>query len=153
VHLLNKPIIHNSCRIGEGTVIGGEGFGYEKIDGKYIHKLHNCSVFIDSNVDIGSNCTIDRGRWRDTEIGSGTKIDNGVHIGHNTIIGRNCMLGAHSIIGGSAEIGDGSTVWINSFIHQGVKVGRNTIIGACSYLRHDTGDNEVWYGNPARKIR
>lgn len=153
MQLLNNPIIDETAIIKPGTIIGGEGFGYIKVGVKYVHRVHAFTVIIGKDVHVGSNCTIDRGRWRDTEVQEGTRIDNGVHIGHNAVVGRNCILGAHSVIGGSAEIGDGSEVWVNSFIHQGVKVGRNTIIGACSYLRHDTGDNEVWYGSPAKKVR
>lgn len=153
MQLLNNPIIDPSAKIKPGTIIGGEGFGYRKENNVWTARHHGFSVKIQREVHIGSNCTIDRGRWRDTEIKEGTRIDNGVHIGHNVIIGKNCILGAHSVIGGSAEIGDGAEIWVNTFVHQGVKVGRNTIIGACSYLRHDTGDNEIWYGNPARKIK
>lgn len=32
-------------------------------------------------------------------------------------------------------------------------VGKNTIIGANSVLTNSTGDNEIWAGVPARKIR
>ena len=150
---LNDPIIDCRSIVKPGTIIGGTGFGYTKVDGKWLPKNHNYTVIIEKDVHIGSLCTIDRGRWRDTVIREGTRIDNGVHVGHNAIIGKNCIIGAHAVIGGSAELGDGAEVWVNAFVHQGVKVGRNTIIGACSYLRHDTGDNELWYGCPAKKIR
>lgn len=32
-------------------------------------------------------------------------------------------------------------------------VGRNTIIGANAVLTSSTGDNEIWVGNPAHKIK
>ena len=40
-------------------------------------------LVIGDYVEIGANCTIDRGALDKTVIGAGTKLDNLVHIGHN----------------------------------------------------------------------
>jgi acetyltransferase-like isoleucine patch superfamily enzyme len=32
-------------------------------------------------------------------------------------------------------------------------IGSNCIIGACSQVRNDIPDNEVWYGSPAKKLK
>jgi len=32
----------------------------------------------------------------------------------------------------------------------GITVGKNSEIGACSQVRHDVPDNEIWYGGPAK---
>ncbi len=40
-------------------------------------------VYIDNNVSIGSNCTIDRGKIDFTYIGKNSMIDNQIHIAHN----------------------------------------------------------------------
>ena len=45
-----------------------------------------------NDVEIGSNCTIDRATFEATRIGEGTKIDNLVMIGHNNQIGRHNLL-------------------------------------------------------------
>ena len=58
-------------------------------------------------VEIGANCTIDRGALDKTVIGPGTKLDNLVHIGHNDIVGANVVIAAQTGVSGSAEIGDG----------------------------------------------
>lgn len=51
-------------------------------------------MLIGAHVEIGANCTIDRGSWRDTSIGAHTKLDNMVHIAHNVTIGENCLIAA-----------------------------------------------------------
>lgn len=136
--------------IKTGTILAGDGFGYNS---DLSHKEHGHGIQIKDNVHIGSLCTIDRGRWRDTIIGENTKIDNMVHIAHNCIIGENCIIGVGVKILGSVEIGNNTTIWANAVIHQGVKIGNNCVIGANSYLRKDVKDGQTWYGTPAKKKR
>jgi len=130
--------IGSNTRIKSGTVIGGDGFGYTKNDeGHYIHREHHFKVIIGNDVDIGNGCTIDRGRWRDTEIGDGTKLDNLVHIAHNVIIGKDCLIHAHVNLCGSVEIGDGVEIFPLTNIHPGVKVCAGVTIGDGSVVRTD----------------
>jgi UDP-3-O-[3-hydroxymyristoyl] glucosamine N-acyltransferase len=159
--ILPKRIPNNSgikigrnTRIGLGTVIGSDGFGFETLpDGSLVRKPHNFGVVIGDDVEIGSNCNIDKGRWRDTVIGNGTKIDAFVHIAHNVVIGNHCIIGAGARILGSVTIGDGSIIWSGAVINQGVIIGNNSVIGACSYLRHTVGNDETWYGVPAQRMK
>jgi len=130
--------IGKNVRIKSGTMIGGNGFGYTKNDeGHYIHREHSFKVIIGNDVDIGNGCTIDRGRWRDTEIGDGTKIDNLVHIAHNVIIGKDCLIHAHVNLCGSVEIGDGVEIFPLTNIHPGVKIYNGVTIGDGSIVRTD----------------
>ena len=59
--------------------------GHQKIPQLGLVEIHN-------DVEVGANCTIDRGTAENTVIGEGTKLDNLVHIAHNCIIGKNCIL-------------------------------------------------------------
>ena len=61
---------------------------------------------INSDVEIGSNCTIDRGTLDDTIIGENVKLDDQVHIAHNCKIGKSTIMGANATIGGSTIIGE-----------------------------------------------
>jgi len=121
--------------IQSGTVIGGDGFNFNKNDeNHYIHRDHSFKVIIGSNVNIGSNCSIDRGCTRDTQIQDGTKIDNQVTIGHDTIIGKDCLIHAHVTIGSGVNIGDGCELYpfVNIsdrvYICDGVRIGGHTLI-------------------------
>lgn len=140
-----------NVKIKEGTVIGTDGFGYERNEKNELEKFpHFGNVIIQDYVDIGANCTIDRGNMHDTIIGKGTKIDNGVHIAHNVKIGKHCMIGPHSVLLGSCEVEDYTTIWTNVIVKEHVKIGSKVVVGACSYVNHDVpSDTKVW-GIPAK---
>jgi UDP-3-O-[3-hydroxymyristoyl] glucosamine N-acyltransferase len=104
--------IYQGCRIGKnviihsGAVIGSDGFGQAKNeDGTYKKIPQKGIVVIEDNVEIGSNCTIDRATLGETIIGKGVKLDNQIQIAHNVIIGENTVIAAMTGIAGSTKIG------------------------------------------------
>ncbi len=104
--------IRENVRIGKraiihaGTVIGSDGFGFVTDNGKH-HKIPQVGgVIIEDDVEIGSNCSIDRATLGNTMIKRGTKIDNQVHVAHNVTIGENCLIAAQAGIAGSTTLGD-----------------------------------------------
>ena len=102
--------IKNNVIIQAGACIGSDGFGFIEHKGKHkkIPQLGN--VVIEDDVEIGSNTTIDRGRFTSTVIGSGSKIDNLVMIGHNVKIGKDCLVVSQVGISGSTVVGDRVTL-------------------------------------------
>jgi acetyltransferase-like isoleucine patch superfamily enzyme len=48
------------------------------------------------------------------------------------------------------QIGDNVLIGANVTLMPGIAIGNNAIIGACSQIRSDVGDNEICYGNPAK---
>jgi len=44
-------------------------------------------------------------------------------------------------------------VGVNSVILKGVEIGDGSVVGAGSVAIKSIGANEIWWGNPARKIR
>jgi UDP-3-O-[3-hydroxymyristoyl] glucosamine N-acyltransferase len=95
----SRVILHS------GAVIGSDGFGYVQYGGKRVKFPQVGGVDIHSDVEIGSNTTIDRGSLDRTVISAGVKLDNLVHIGHNVRIGENTVIAAQTGISGSAVIG------------------------------------------------
>jgi UDP-3-O-[3-hydroxymyristoyl] glucosamine N-acyltransferase len=87
-------VIGDNCIIHSNTVIGSDGFGFQPTNDGYqkIPQLGN--VVLENNVEIGSNCSIDRGTIGSTIIGEGTKIDNLIQIAHNVKIGKNNVIAA-----------------------------------------------------------
>jgi UDP-3-O-[3-hydroxymyristoyl] glucosamine N-acyltransferase len=107
-------------------------------------------VIIGDDVEIGANCTIDRGSLGDTVIGSGCRIDNLVHIGHNVQVGRCCVLVAQVGIAGSAVLDDFVQVGGLVAIAGHLRVGAYTKIGAKSGVLSDIAPHSVVQGSPAQ---
>jgi len=114
--LYPNVVIYDDCRVGDrvtihaGSVIGQDGFGYATHLGEH-HKIPQIgNVVIESDVEIGANCAIDRATLGSTVIGKGTKFSNGVVIGHGTKIGPHGLLVAQVGVAGSTTIGHHVTV-------------------------------------------
>ena len=122
--------IGKHCHLKANSVISGDGFGYENNKAGIPQKFpHFGSVEIGDHVDIGSNCTIDRGTLNNTIIGSYVKIDNQVHIGHNCNIGDNTILAASATLSGGVQIGKNCWIGPNTSILQKVIVNDYAFIG------------------------
>jgi UDP-3-O-[3-hydroxymyristoyl] glucosamine N-acyltransferase len=145
--------IGRRVHIGAGTVIGCEGFGYERHGKRYRHIPHKGRVLIEDDVEIGANCTIARAKKNETRIRSGTKIDALVHIAHNVLVGRNCIIIAQTGIAGSARIGNNVVLAGQVGIKDHVTIGDNSIVYAKSALFRSIPANSRYSGNPARPHR
>jgi UDP-3-O-[3-hydroxymyristoyl] glucosamine N-acyltransferase len=147
--------IYYKCIIGEnniihsGTVIGSDGFGFVRKEETIEKILQTGRVIIKDDVEIGSNCSIDRGTIGDTEIGKGTKLDNQIQIGHNCKIGELCFIAGQSGIAGSTTIGDFVTIAGQVGIAGHITIGSGVIIAAKSGITKDIAPGEFWFGYPA----
>jgi len=132
-------------------------------------------VEIGDNTQIGPFCIVRKG----AKIGANCKftayceIRENVTIGDNTSMGSRCTISANAFIGFNTIIkygfvltdtpdlkegdkkvvkGVGNNVLIgaNVTLMPGFSIGNNSIIGACSQVRADVGENEIWYGSPAK---
>ena len=143
--------IHNNCVINSNTAIGSEGFGFIPTEGKWIKMPQTGGVILNSEVEIGTNCCVDRPSVGLTEIGEGTKIDNLVQIGHGVKIGKNCAFAAQVGIAGGAIIGNGVILAGQVGVNNRVKVGNNVIASSKCGIHCDINDGEIISGFPAMK--
>jgi len=149
--ILGRTTIGARVRVGAGTVIGCDGFGYERQGDEYRLLNHDGRVVIEDDVHVGANCTIARARTgRETRIGSGTKIDCQVHIGHNVVIGRNCIIVAQVGISGSVVVGDRVQLAGQVGIRDHVTIGDDSVIYAKSALYRSVPPGSHYSGIPAR---
>lgn len=142
-------VIGDNCIIHSNTVIGSDGFGFQPTaDGfKKIPQLGN--VVLEDDVEIGSNCSIDRGTIGSTVIGTGTKVDNLIQIAHNVKIGKNNVIAAQAGIAGSTTIGDWNQIGGQVGVVGHIKIGNKVRIQAQSGVNNNVEDGETLYGSPA----
>lgn len=153
VTLLDDVEIGDNVIIQAGCVIGSHGF-YYKNRAEYYDRLNSCGkVIIENNVEIGANCTIDKGVTAETKIGEGSKIDNLVQIGHDTVIGKKCLIAAQCGIAGCVEIGNEVTIWGQVGIASGISIGDKTTLYAQSGVGKSLEGNKVYLGSPVSESR
>lgn len=154
-----------------GAVIGADGFSFvtpEKSGVEEVRetlgsraeikpqswtRIHSLgAVSIGNDVEIGGNCSIDRGTIRDTLIGDGTKLDNLVHVGHNVQIGRDCLICGQVGIAGSARIGDRVVMAGQCGVSDNIFVGNDVVAGGATKIFTNAPAGRVLLGSPAVKM-
>lgn len=156
VTILDHCLIGKNVIIQAGTVIGSDAFYYNKKTNRDIHykKMNSCGrVVIEDHVEIGANCTIDRGVSGDTLIGAGTKIDNLVHIGHDTEIGKNCLFAGQVGIAGATKIEDNVILWGQVGVSKTLTIGKGAILYAQSGAPTSLEAGKTYFGSPAAEAK
>lgn len=135
--IAHNVVIHKECILGNhvsvhsGTVIGSDGFGYAKQEDKSYKKiLQKGIVVIEDDVEIGSNCTIDRATIGETRICRGVKMDNQIQIAHNVYIGEDTVIVAQVGIAGTTKIGKRCVIAGQAGIVGHLTICDDVIIGA-----------------------
>ncbi len=92
---------------------------------------------------VGPNC----------KVGSFCLLNTQASIDHDCIMDDFSSLAPGVVTGGTVEIGKRSAVSIGAVIKHGIKIGKDCVLGANSYLNIDIPDQVVAYGTPAKQIR
>jgi UDP-3-O-[3-hydroxymyristoyl] glucosamine N-acyltransferase len=150
---IGNSLIGDRVEIASCSSIGGQGFGFVAGPRGPLRMLQVGRVIIENDVEIGSNCAIDRGASGDTVIGAGTVIDNLVQIGHNVRLGRNCVLSGQVGIAGSTVLGNGVMVGGQSAISDHLVVGSGARIAGKSGVMRDIEPGGIVGGYPAVPLR
>ena len=140
VTLGDRVTLHSGC------VIGADGFGFAPSAHGWV-KIHQLGgVFIDDDVEIGANTTVDRGALDDTRIGRGVIIDNQVHIAHNVTIGEGTAIAAKVGIAGSCNIGKRNMIGGMVGIVDHINTADDVIISATSTVNKDLKEPGTYTG-------
>ena len=150
---IKNSIIGNNVVIQTGCKIGLKGFGFIPQKENNIKFPHIGKVIIGDNVELASNCTIDRGSIDDTVIGKNTYLDNQVHVAHNVKIGENCMIAGQVGFAGSTTIGNNVSIGGQAGISGHLRIGNNVRIGGGSGVVKDIPDNTTVMGYPAVPLK
>ena len=148
--------IYFGCKIGEnciihaGTVVGSDGFGFAPNSEGVFQKIPQIgNVIIENNVEIGSNCAIDRATMGSTFIREGVKIDNLCQIAHNVDIGENSALAALVAVAGSAKIGKRVMIGGQAAINGHLSIADDTKIVGQSGVVKTVKEAVTLMGTPA----
>jgi len=135
-------------------------------------------VTIGKNTKIGPFCIVRKGAiiGENCKFTAYCEIRENVKIGNGTTFGSRCTISANAVIGKNVVIkygfvltdtpdlaegekkvvgciGDESLIGANVTLMPGYNIGKGSVIGACSQVRNNVGDFEVWFGNPAKQYR
>lgn len=150
VRLLRGVTVGARCFIGAGSVLGSEGFGFDR-DGAAWVKVPQCgTVSVADDVEMGANVTIDRARFGTTRIGQGAKLDNLVHVGHNSFVGTNAMLIAQVGLAGSCRVEEEAILAGRVGVVGHITVGAGARIAGGSIVWSDLEPGGEYMGIPAR---
>jgi UDP-3-O-[3-hydroxymyristoyl] glucosamine N-acyltransferase len=153
VVLYEGVTLGDRVEVHAGTVLGADGFGYRMVEGRHVKMPQIGTVEVQSDVEIGSNCTIDRGTFEATVIGEGSKIDNLVMIGHNNRIGKHNLLCGQVGIAGSCKTGDYVVMAGQAGIKDHTEIGEKSIVGAQAGVHRSVPANQQVLGSPAIPVR
>lgn len=146
-------VIGDNVIIHSGTVLGGDAFYYKKRPEGFDKLLSGGRVVVGDYVEIGANCTIDRGVTGDTIIGEGSKLDNLIQIGHDTVIGKKCLIASQVGIAGAVRVEDEVTIWGQVGIRSDVTIAKGTVLMAQCGVSKDTQPNTTYWGTPFGEVR
>jgi UDP-3-O-[3-hydroxymyristoyl] glucosamine N-acyltransferase len=153
IHLHHRTIIGDRCLIHSGTVIGCDGFGFFTQNDINYKVPQNGNVTIGNDVELGANCTIDRGTIGETTIGDMCKFDNNVQIAHNVSIGKGCLLTAHVTIAGSTKVGEFCSFGGQAGAIDHISIGDRAILACYTVAMKDLTGGKIYAGAPAREIK
>ena len=151
VKIYHDCVIGDNCIIHSNAVIGGDGFGFKPDEKGVYDKVPQIgNVIIESNVEIGANCTIDRATMGSTIIREGAKLDNLVMIAHNVEVGAHTVIAAQAGVAGSTKIGAHCVIGGQAGIVGHIQIANGTKIQAQSGVtKKIRKENTAMYGSPA----
>ncbi len=153
VKVYHGCIIGDNCILHAGVVIGSDGFGFAPLPDRSYKKIPQIGIVqIESDVEIGSNTTIDRATMGTTIIRKGVKLDNLVQVAHNCEIGEHTVIAAQTGIAGSTKIGKYCIIGGQVGIGGHLTIADGSIIAAQSGVTGNIkSPNGKWLGFPAHE--
>ncbi len=148
VTVMDRCIIMDRVIIHGGTVIGADGFGFAHEGAKQVKFPQIGIVVIEDDVEIGSNCSIDRAALGETRIHRGVKMDNLIQIGHNVVVEEDSILVAQVGISGSTHIGKKVVLAGQAGLVGHITVGDGAVVTAKAGVTKNVPPGEVITGFP-----
>lgn len=146
----NNVQIHHLAYVEEGVEIG---------DNTKIGPF----CIIRKGAKIGKNCSFTAycEIRENVVVGNGTSMGSRCTISANATIGENCVIKYGFVLTDTPDLKQNNTKVVNGVgnnvliganvtLMPGFSIGDGAVIGACSQVRSNVGESEVWYGSPAK---
>ena len=148
-HIRSGTVIYRATTIGDNFQTGH-------------HALIREQNTIGNNVSVGTHAVLEAGN----KIGNNVRIHSLCFL-ENTTIGNNVFIGPHVVFTddphpacprykeclSGAIVEDNVSIGANSTILPGIRIGKNSLIGAGSVVTKDVQPNSVVAGVPAKKMK
>jgi UDP-3-O-[3-hydroxymyristoyl] glucosamine N-acyltransferase len=152
--------VREFCRIGNrvilqnGTVVGGDGFGFAKTaEGTHYKIVQSGITVIEDDVEIQSLSAIDRATVGESRVKRGAKIDNLVQVGHASVVGEDNIICSQVGLAGSTILEKNVLLAGQVGISGHLTIHDNVVV----YAQSGVGDNipagSVISGSPAFDAR
>jgi len=152
--IVNNATIGNYTILQVGVSIGSAALGgLRDSSGDWHDRPHFGRVSIGSNVRIEDNVVINQGYLKDTIISDQVRIGPLTCIGNGAYLDQGVLLAQSVTIAGSVSIGKNTAVWGNASVRDGIKIGRDSVVGMGAVVLRNIPDCELWVGNPAHYKR
>ena len=152
-------VVREHCRLGDdvtlgnGAVIGGDGFGYAKEGGRWRKIVQSGVTVLGDGVEVQTNACVDRASIGETVVGRGTKIDNLVQVGHGSRVGEDTLLCAQVGLAGSSMVGSRVILAGQVGVAGHCSVGDDAVATAQSGIPNNVDAKSVVSGYPAMPNR
>jgi sugar O-acyltransferase (sialic acid O-acetyltransferase NeuD family) len=91
--------------------------------------------------------------WNEVSIGDICLLCTSSHVGHETCVGSFSSIYPKANISGGVDIGQAVTVGVNATILPGLRISRDSYVGASANVTRDVPAGAVVAGNPAREVK
>ncbi|MDM1295958.1 acetyltransferase [Sphingobacterium sp. N143] len=122
---------------------------------KQLVSITHPSAYISTNssVGVGNFFAVNSIINAFARIGNNCILNTACVIEHECILLDHVHIGPGAILAGNVTVGESTFIGANSVVKQGVTIGENVIVGAGSVVLHDIPNDEIWVGNPAKKLK
>ena len=146
--------IGDRVRLGNGVVVGGDGFGFaHKPDGSQYKIPQSGVTVIEDDVEIQSLSSIDRATVGESRVKRGAKIDSLVQVGHACVVGEDNIICAQVGLAGSTVLGKKVVLTGQVGVSGHLTIHDNVVVYAQSGIGGDVKEGSVVSGSPAFEAR
>ena len=146
--------IGNRVVLGNGVVVGGDGFGFAKTAaGTHFKIVQSGPAVIEDDVEIQSLSSVDRATVGETRVKRGAKIDSLVQIGHACVVGEDNIICAQTGLAGSSILEKNVLLAGQVGVSGHLTIHDNAVVYAQSGIGGDVPAGAVISGSPAFEAR